>query len=287
MEGWLIYRRRDAERNKHYITFYEEACRRRGINILLRYFEDFSYGTGRTGLFLAYAAGAVTAVPDFVVMRADVPVFSEHLELMGCRVFNNARLSAVANDKLKTLQLAASLQIPVPETRSATHENAMREGAPLGYPLVIKPRDGHGGQDVLWVRDELALQKLLPDYRHTDFLLQRPVSALGRDLRVYIIGGRPVAAMLRSQNKDFRSNYCLGGSARAYALTEAELAIIDKITAALEIDFAGIDFMFHNGRPVLNEIEDVVGARMLYQLTDIDVVDLYVAHIVKKCASGR
>jgi len=33
---------------------------------------------------------------------------------------------------------------------------------------------------------------------------------------------------------------------------------------------------------VLNEIEDVVGARMLYSLTDIDVVRLYLQHILKK-----
>ena len=31
---------------------------------------------------------------------------------------------------------------------------------------------------------------------------------------------------------------------------------------------------------MFNEIEDAVGSRMLYRYTDIDVVELYVAHVL-------
>ena len=281
MEGWLVYRKSEAERNKHYITFYEEACRKRDVTITLKYYEDFSYGAAPEGSALFYQGETVTK-PDFVIMRAEVPEFSEHLDFMGYRLFNNARVSAIANDKFKTLQLAARLNIPVPVTRLAHKENALTEAAALGYPLVIKPRDGHGGHDVLWVEDEKKLKEILQDYDHKTFLLQQPVSDLGRDLRVYIIGGKPVAAMLRSRDDDFRSNYCLGGSAQKFELTDRELTMIKKITSVLEIDYAGIDFMFHEGKSILNEMEDVVGARMLYHLTDIDVVDVYIDHILSK-----
>lgn len=281
MEAWLIYRKSDAERNKHYIMFYEETCRKYGISITLKYYENFSYGTASESSSLTYE-GETLAKPDFVVMRADEPTFSEHLELMGYRVFNNARVSAIANDKFKTLQLATKLNIPVPITRLSRKENAVTEATALGYPLVIKPRDGHGGQGVLWVDNEEKLLEILENYDYKTFLLQQPVSDLGRDLRVYIIGGKPVAAMLRCQDNDFRSNYCLGGSAQKYELTGRELGMIKKITSVLDIDYAGIDFMFQDGKAILNEMEDVVGARMLYHLTDIDVVDLYIKHIIGK-----
>ena len=42
---------------------------------------------------------------------------------------------------------------------------------------------------------------------------------------------------------------------------------------------AGIDFVFHKGRMIFNEIEDVAGARSLYSLTDYDIVDDYISYI--------
>jgi glutathione synthase/RimK-type ligase-like ATP-grasp enzyme len=56
--------------------------------------------------------------------------------------------------------------------------------------------------------------------------------------------------------------------------------MVERVLSSVQFGLAGIDFVFHNGEAVFNEIEDVVGARMLYQYTDIDIVDLYVEHIV-------
>ena len=53
-----------------------------------------------------------------------------------------------------------------------------------------------------------------------------------------------------------------------------------RLMQALPMDYAGIDFMFSGGKPVFNEIEDVVGARMLYSLTDIDIADRHAAYIL-------
>ena len=88
-----------------------------------------------------------------------------------------------------------------------------------------------------------------------------------------------VAAVLR-ESDDFRSNYSLGGKATATELTEKEKEIVDKITKIINIDYAGIDLIYHNGEPVFNEIEDPVGARMLYENTDIDIVEIFVKYIV-------
>ena len=39
--------------------------------------------------------------------------------------------------------------------------------------------------------------------------------------------------------------------------------------------FAGIDLIYHLGSPVINEVEDVVGSRMLYKVSDMDIAELY------------
>ncbi len=277
--GWLIYRKKDAERNRHNITFYENAAERHGANIILRYFEDFSYGTSEAGLTLTYE-GVSLEKPDFVVMRADEPLFSYHLELMGYRLFNNAEVSLVANDKARTLQVVSSAGVPTPVSRLASHSSALSVAKELGYPLVIKPRDGHGGIDVLWIENEASLSETLQTYNHSTFLMQQPVKDLGRDLRVYVVGKQIVAAMLRTRDDDFRSNYCLGGNATRYELSDAEEVLVKKVISLFDFGFVGIDFMFSGGQMIFNEIEDVVGARMLYHLTELDVVDLYVEHIL-------
>ncbi len=281
LSGWLLYRKADAERNRHYIPFYEEGFKKRGRAIKLMFLEDFSFLEQEGKTLLCYH-GEPARLPDFVVMRADAPDFSFRLEALGIPVFNSAAFSLMANDKARTLQIAAAAGIPTMKTVVATHETAESLAKEMGFPLVMKPRDGHGGQDVLWLATKEELKQILPAYHHESFLLQEPASELGKDLRVYVIGGKIVAAMLRSRKDDFRSNYCLGGEASLYPLEGQELALVKRVVSLFSADYAGFDFMFHRGTMVLNEIEDVVGARMLYNLTEIDVVDLYIEHIVAK-----
>jgi len=282
MEGFLIYRKEDAARNSHYITMYEEKGKKMGVRVLLRYFEHFSFGAkkGRSTLF--YQGEPIEQKPDFLIVRADVPLFSKRLESLGFLVFNNAYLSQIANDKEKTLCLAKAHNIPVPETCFATKKTAIELARKLSFPLVIKPLDGHGGADVFMLQNEAELAALIPGYEHARFLLQRPVSELGKDLRVYVVGNRIIAGMLRSRADDFRSNYCLGGTASRYDFSAEELALVNRAISLFDVDYAGFDFMFDQGQMVLNEIEDVVGARMLYHETDIDIVALYLEHIMNK-----
>lgn len=279
MQGWVIYQKDDAVRNCAYIGFLQTAFAARGSELCLRYAEHFTYGTNENGLFLSYE-GQPSSLPDFVIMRAALPIFSQHLEWMGCRVFNTSDVSRIANDKLQTLQLAARLGLCVPVTRLATKESAPAIAAALRYPLVMKPRDGHGGRDVVWITSATELDEKLQVYGHTSFLLQKPTQDLGRDLRVYVMGGEIVAGMLRSCDTEFRSNFCLGGRAEPYRLTPEVRSMTKRLMQALPMDYAGIDFMFSGGKPVFNEIEDVVGARMLYSLTDIDIADRHAAYIL-------
>ena len=55
-----------------------------------------------------------------------------------------------------------------------------------------------------------------------------------------------------------------------------------RVTDGLDIGMAGIDFIFHHGRMVFNEIEDAAGARALYTLTDYDLVEDFVGCICSR-----
>ena len=77
------------------------------------------------------------------------------------------------------------------------------------------------------------------------------------------------------------SNFKRGGSVALHSLTPQERAlaqaVIDRFSSAgAPLTLAGVDLMNDRGRPVVNEVEDVVGSRMLYQTSDIDIVSLFV-----------
>lgn len=129
--------------------------------------------------------------------------------------------------------------------------------------------------------DEMCSQTLLyGDGMQDQIVVQRLASEKGKDLRVYVIGNEIVAGMLRTSDTDFRSNFSLGGHAQVHALTEEEETLVRKIMRYFSFGLVGIDLIYDNGHPVLNEIEDVVGARMLYAHTDINLVGRYIDYII-------
>lgn len=196
---------------------------------------------------------------DFVINRTNDYKIAEYYESRGIRVFNPSSLSKIANDKQKCYEFMK--------------ENGI-EIMPINYkgvPAVKKKIDGHGGIDVY------MLDKAEPF--EDGYVYQKPCDTLGRDVRVWLIGGKIIASILRSSDTDFRSNFCLGGKASEYTLTDDDRALVYKIADLLDYDYIGIDFIFNNGRLVFNEIEDTVGARMIYSLTDIDIISLYCDYI--------
>lgn len=199
----------------------------------------------------------------YVINRTNDFHIAEFYEKQGIRVFNGSRLSRLANDKQLCYDFMQKNNIEIMPTRYSTP------------PFVKKPKNGHGGQGVVLCHNE-------KDYDEC-FVCQKPASDLGKDLRVWVIGGKIITAILRVSRTDFRSNYCLGGEAVPYALSTNEETLVKKIISLVQGDYYGIDFVFDGGKIVFNEIEDTVGARMVYDKTDIDILKLYCDYIKKEC----
>lgn len=203
-----------------------------------------------------------TGPADFVINRTNQPEVGRRFESRGIRVFNSAKFSALANDKEKCYRFMAQNGIPI---------------LPIDYktvPLVVKPRNGKGGRDV-----RLITKKEDIPAKNKDLIFQKAASDLGRDLRVWIIGGKIITSILRISKTDFRSNYCLGGEALPYTLSAAEKQKIQHIISLVDGDYYGMDFVFEDGEMIFNELEDTVGARMVYDKTNIDILKLYCNYI--------
>ena len=276
MKAYLIYTAYEAARNKWFAERFIKLGKSYGIDFSLLIWEDISLSFSGGKTQINYKGDSLSA-PDFVINRTQDHLLSLHFENAGVRVFNSSEVCRVCNNKMLTFELAASLGLPFMDT--AYHESA--DGG-INLPAVIKPLDGKGGKDVMLVNSKEELEAALPIFKGRPFLSQKVASDVGRDHRIYVMGGRVMASFLRYSDSDFRSNYGINGNAKPLEPDAFELDAINKIVSVLHPDFVGIDFIFDNGRPVFNEIEDCVGSRMVYKYTDIDVAEEYIKHILKK-----
>ena len=214
--------------------------------------------------------GAELVTPDYrgeadiVINRSNDYKIAEYYESRGNHVFNPCAFTRLANDKQATYDFMQQNGIEIMPTRYRTP------------PFVKKPRDGHGGMGVIMCQS-------VGDYDE-NMVCQKPAGDLGRDLRVWVLGGEIKAAMLRVSDTDFRSNFCLGGRAERYNLSADETAQIKKIISLVSGDYYGIDFVFNDGKIVFNELEDAVGARMLYEYGEGDILNDYCEYIRRETA---
>lgn len=256
MRAWVLYDGSELQHNRFFADRLVDCLEEIG----------FEASIVTTGVIPDYA-------PDLVMNRSRNWRIASKLESEGAVIVNSSEVSRICNDKLLTYNLADDLGIP--------HLPVSIPGGtlPPGPPWVVKSRTGHGGEEVRLADDmgELdGLCTIIPEP-----LIQSCASTLGRDLRVYVLGDEIIASVMRSNDDDFRANYSLGGGATLFEPPDDIRDSAVRMARALESDLVGVDFIFSDG-PMLNEVEDAVGTRMLYSLTDLDPARLIVERAYSK-----
>lgn len=295
MSGWIIYSRTEAERNQAYIEKYMASAERLHISLRLVLAEEIEFGFDNKCPLIS-EGGRAADLPDFVINRTRDPFISRHFESLEIPVFNSAHMSELCLDKRRTMQMAACAGLPVMPSIFCSVKADLPDWHSLPWqgPTVIKPTNGHGGYGVQLVKNEEEYTDAFCRYESmegppiNELIIQQAASDLGRDLRVYVIGGHIEAAMLRRSDpeRDFRSNYCLGGEAVVHELNHQEKTMVKQLISKADFGLVGIDLIYDNGQPIFNEIEDVVGSRMLYSMTEIDIADRYLEYIAKVIRRG-
>ncbi len=267
MTGWLVYDDEGATRNAWFIERLIAAMQGHGHTLTL---------------FLAKTLSELPdRLPDFAIVRTINPSLNAFFEERKIPVFNNAKTARIACDKWATYQFCKEQDISVLPTK------LIEDTPPFAFPFVLKSRDGHGGKEVFLIEKEEEYAPFVIQKDRGRYEAQPLCSESGKDMRVYLLGGEIYAAMLRTSRSDFRSNYSLGGGVSKAKVTKRQRAVLEKIYAALQCDFVGVDFIRHHGEWVLNEIEDSVGTRMLYAHTRLDAVQAYADHIAKNLTERK
>jgi RimK family alpha-L-glutamate ligase len=201
----------------------------------------------------------------------------DRLAALGVTVLNGSGALAAAHDKLATSTALHAAGVPHPET---VHLAPWLPPPALTPPLVLKPRFGSWGADVVRCDDDASLRRALvelrsrPWYEATGAVAQRLVGPRGYDLRVIVAGGRVAGAVRRvAAPGEWRTNVALG--ARREQLTPPPSACAIAVAAAVAVDgdLVGIDLLPDgDGAWVVLEVNGAVDFNVLYAL-DGDVFE--------------
>lgn len=251
-KGLIIYNAKDKAKNEWFV----ESCLKSLNN------DEFSLFYKEENEVLDY----INANPiDFVIFRCRNYSLLNEIELRGIRCFNNTKTNSLANDKYRTFLFFNEHGFPCLETSL--------ERGDISFPLVMKSLDGHGGSEVYLINSEDELEPSDKEFIYQGYLANRG------DVRLYVLNKKVIGAVKRSNDKDFRSNFSLGGEVEEYKASKEMIDIATKISELLDADYIGVDFIIHDKGFVVNEIEDPVGSRMLYKSTGIDAINLFIEHI--------
>ena len=210
---------------------------------------------------------------------------AQRMEAAGVRLFNSSRAIAACDDKTATTLLLERAGLPQPETLLCpkSYEGVGYGGMDflnevagrLGFPLVVKEGQGSFGRQVYLAESMGQLRGILENAGDKPLLFQRFVrETAGRDLRIYVVGGRSVASMERvNRSGDFRANLEHGGVAIAYRPSPEEAALAVAACLACGADFAGVDLLPSKAGPLVCEVNSNAHFLGLMQATGVNPAD--------------
>ena len=259
-------------------------------------------GPGRTSVGLSseqapiLTADAVLAriIPSGSLEQIIYRVDALHwIEEHGVRVMNSPRAIERSVDKFYTDALLHEAGLPTPETVVCeTVANAMdavramlgqRDGAGEDNAVIIKPIFGSMGHGLVRVSDPdvaFRVTKSLEQLRSV-FYVQRAVDHGGRDIRVFVVGGRVIGAIeRRAPAGEWRTNIARGGAARACELPAEWERLALAAAAAMGAEYAGVDLLPSREGPVfVLEVNAIPGWEGFQRATGVDVAGAIVEHL--------
>ena len=201
------------------------------------------------------------------------------LRELGVPVYNDARAIERSVDKSMTSLLLHAARIPSPPTwatESVAHAQliVMRESA-AGRALVLKPLFGSQGHGLQRIGNVQGVHHALPALEGYGSLayLQRFIPALaapGFDWRVLVVGGRAITAM-RRVSSHWVHNVAQGARCEAADLTPPLAQIAERATAALGMDYAGVDLMPSEVGVQVIEVNGVAAWQGLQRVTRFNI----------------
>jgi RimK family alpha-L-glutamate ligase len=243
----------------------------------------FAIDGGGHGLHLP---GFADALPDAAFVRTIAAGSFEQVTMrlgvlhalreLGVPVHNDARAIERCVDKSMTSFMLHKAGLPTPPTWSIesveSARRVVRAEARVDRPLVLKPLFGSQGRGLRLIErsDDLPAGEDIGGV----YYLQRFVrnNRPGwRDWRVFVIGRRAVAAMIR-HGKHWRTNASQGARCEAAPASGEIAALAVEAAAAVDAHYAGVDIIQDaDGRHLVLEVNSMPAWAALQRVSTVDI----------------
>ena len=207
------------------------------------------------------------------------------LEGHSIRCINPRPAIETCSDKLATTIALARAGVAQPGVRvSIGADSGLEAIEEIGYPAVLKPTVGSWGRLVCRLNDRDAAEAVVA---HSDALgsshrgplyVQEHINKPGRDLRVFVIGGEPVAAIVR-HSEHWVTNTARGATTEGIRMTDEMRRLASASVEAVGADVAAVDLLECPRRGLLvNELNHSMEFRNSIETTGVDIPRLVVEH---------
>jgi RimK family alpha-L-glutamate ligase len=156
------------------------------------------------------------------------------------------------------------------------------------FPVIIKTVSGSKGNGVFLCKTKSNLQDMLElvsmekDSKTLNLIVQEYIkSSRGRDLRVFVVGGRVVGAMLRTakNSRQFKANFSQGGKVEEFQIDQECEWIALESAKILGLEIAGVDILFGEDGYVVCEVNSSPGFVGFEEAIEIDIPQILFDYI--------
>jgi ribosomal protein S6--L-glutamate ligase len=213
-------------------------------------------------------------------------------EMIGVWPLNESVAIGRSRDKLRSMQIFAKHGLGLPVTAFAHDPRQTDEVLKIvgGAPVVIKLLEGTQGIGVVLGETEKSAKSVIEAFRgaNVNILVQEFIKEAGSsDIRIFIVGGKVVASMMRTGAAgDFRSNLHRGGSAKMIKITPEERSTALRAAKVMGLNVAGVDILRANHGPVIMEVNSSPGLEGIEATTGLDVAGTIIQFIEKNAKPG-
>ena len=250
---------------------------------------DLSYGTAQDPQSITHFIydGKPIPRPHCMLTRAGANIdywgkcVCRHIEQCGIKVFNNMEALEISRDKFYTHQLLAPKGIALPLSILCKYPfDVSLVESQLTYPLIVKMTSGSLGEQVWKADSRSELVDILNSVDQSKPLIFQEfiANSSGRDLRIFIVGNRVCAAMLRSATNSFKANIAQGGNAHVIRVSDELANWAVQVKNICKLDMAGIDVLMDkdcykicevNASPLFEGLEKATGVNVAKEMIDM------------------
>ncbi|NQU30004.1 MAG: lysine biosynthesis protein LysX [Anaerolineae bacterium] len=210
-------------------------------------------------------------------------IFESH----GIPVLNPSAVAEKCGDKYITSQILEQKNIPTPRVLMAFDSDAALSATDaMGYPCVLKPVVGSWGRLLARVESHEMAEAVIEHkaslgVSHKVFYVQEYINKPGRDIRAFVIGEEPIAAIYRS-SENWITNTARGGVATNCPLTPELDEICRQTARAMGGGLLAIDLFEAKEGFTVNEVNHTMEFRNSIETTGVDIPARMVDFVIKE-----